>query len=974
MDAREILRQRYHEQLIAAGVGGTSSSLPPRPSSTSSSAALHSSSIVSRPNTAPSNNHNSGTVGTRGPTGLSSLPSTRPASRSTEGYGGLDTTPVETTGKGGGLSDFSVVRDTLLREVRGGLSLTRPSTADAASPSSKWSPAAKAKLQEQLHSSINRPPPTALSVLALHQQGVRDAAAAAEGGGRSTSYFERAKFRNLLKQLEKNNKDEYVQKAWSDTALATLDTMLSSQEGAVITEQLRNVRQSIDTSTLREVGGDGLSVLEEPEARLQFVVQQIRQALAPHPALQSFTNLIVNEYDLYVSSLKRQSHASEANIAKTALKSTVEELADAKRQLLISEKRVQELTQLTESLATSNHTLQENQQKLEEYVDDLRVALATFANTNLQGGGDGIRPDTAGKGGFVQAIQRLAKEVDSLRKENIRLCEEGSHTMRDNERVSEEMTVLLEKANQYQQQVAQLKGSIRSMKSYMEMLESSVRDLRSVHEENELLRATVPMQVAKFERDFIIPYEYNIGLVLRQLLQQKGLTFLTPHEYAETGGPLVDEKLVNAVQNRMPNRIGVSQFFSELDEDEDFDGDGDHGGTESHGDGAPTQTPASGRSLAASSVAPSEFMAPTINLPIHLMSRFSTIKLKPMSCTDVRAMITDIFTDYGAAVQARLTKDPRAVPHHFDQYCKDWTHKKLRHEKITFEQTLSLFYWAEKFKYRAPEMILFYKASVGFVGGNILQVVTESLNALKVKLQSIEPTTKKQKDRITRDAFVDAIKVVFPQVTLMQLEALMATVLLSQDGRVFEEVSYESFFDRSGQAAMVYDALARLALAHAESLYLQLEETVYLKHHEANLVRFDKLRASREECGSSGSVAAKPMTVEPIHQDHCARIRLKLFADCIREFDPHCSDRQLWLRLSVAAGKADLNRLTNKEAEEEALGQFHDVGLLMKNLRKGISWRLSPPPPPEDKQRVAEDKQNRAGEGRSSRPPSASFV
>lgn len=889
--------------------------------------------------------------------------------------------------------------------------------------------------------SSSRPSSAALALYELHKgadawcsNATASSSVPASSAGGNGSFMERAKFRQLFQQLNRNSKKNYFAASWDEAALRSMENHLFQRpqsqtecgecdasnntppgggadgSSRSLFEQLSNVHAELDARVTSEVGGDGLDVAGDAESRLLFFRQDLcGERLKSVPALRHFVEMILTEHDRYIQHLKRDTGMQEASLLRETLYSTVQELADAKRQFLDAEKKNLELTSLVEKLTQANEQSQKNQADLENYVDELRVTLSTFTNSNLRGA-PSMRPDTSTKGGFVEAIRRLAKEVETLREENVRLSDVASSYVEQHDAQNAEMEVLLQKALNYQQQVGQLKAAVRTMKGYVEQLEQRLRELRNVHEENELLRCTVPMQVAKYEREVVVPLELCLTLAQHQLLQQKGGgSLVCPAEYADAPtGKLPDDKLVQLVANRIPQRICVQQHNTEDlyegggedgDDECDIDSGGgmsgensargeSQGGGQGGGDGSGTN-PSSGRSyLAPSSIAPSEFMVHTVPLPIHLSTRFGNAKLKPMSVNDVKGLISDMFTDYVNITEKKRAKDPTCVPALFEQHAKEWSHRRLKGERVSFEQNLSLFYWADVYRYKAPEMVMFHKASVGHVSGFVSDVVQRTMSNMKKSLQQIEPLNKRQKDRIGRDAFLAVVKKELPLLTALQLEALVASSIHAQEGRYSDEVAYELFFDRASPVGVfMYDALARAIIAHAEAVYLLVEEAAYAALHERNATTFEKLQRSRDENGASGTAAVQQMIVESAVAEKVGKCPLGIIRRAILEVDPHCPRSSLWLSLAIAAGNLPEVNRTAPQHEEDALEQCYEMEAMMRNLRRGVTFVLSPPAAP-----TAETPKSNPGERlsgnatpattdlkltageRSSRPPSAKFV
>jgi hypothetical protein len=834
----------------------------------------------------------------------------------------------------------------------------------------------------------SRPSSAALALYELHKGADTLKGDASNGGGSGGSFFERSKFRNLFQQLNRNHKQPYVSASWDDAALRSMENNLFRIAGSPtsvndsnfdeagseqpprsglplanqsLLEQLDNLHAELDARVTREVGGDGLDVATESESRLMFFRQDLcGNRLQAAPGLRHFVDMILHEHDRYILHLKRDGGMQEASLLRETLYSTVQELADTKKQFLESERKNLELASIVEKLTKVNEQSNKNQEDLENYVDELRVTLSTFTNTNLRGA-PSMRPDTSTKGGFVEAIRRLAKEVETLREENVRLSEVASSYVEQQDSQNAEMEVLLQKAMNYQNQVGQLKAAVRTMKGYVEQLEQRLRELRNVHEENELLRCTVPMQVAKYEREVLVPLDMCVTLAQHQFLQQKSAGgFVCPAEYADApSAKLPDEKLVLLVSSRVPQRVTVQPhntedlYGAEEGDDDDVDsgelsGD-ENSGRESQrggpGDGSGTN-PSSGRSLIApSSVAPSEFMVHTVPLPIHLSTRFGNAKLKPMTALDVKNIITEMFVEYASSTEKKSAKDPTVLPVLFEQFAKDWSHRRLKGERVSFEQNMSLFYWADVYRYKAPEMVMYYKASVGHVSGFVHDVVQKTLATIKKNLQQVEPANKRAKDRIGRDVFLATVRKELPLLTPLQMEALVASTIHSQEGRYSEEVTYEPFFDRGNAGgAFMYDALARAVIAHAEAVYLQVEEAAYAALHERNSELFEKLQKARDENGASGTAAVQQMIVESAMAEKVGKSPLRIIHRAILEVDPHCPRPALWSALAIAAGNlVEVNR-TAPAYESEALDQCYEMDLMMRNLRRGVTFVLSPPP------------------------------
>ncbi|CUG88215.1 unnamed protein product [Bodo saltans] len=949
--AEEELSRRYTNAKYGEGSFA-------RPTS-GSSAASSTVPVLTRPGTAPS---------------ILSQPLTRPTSRASDSRRHLLSTDI------GGSFNSDRVRETLMQ-------LKRNNSASFERPQSGNS---------NHDRTSSRPSSAALALYELHKGADAMKGSAADkpnNSGTTGTFFDRSKFRNLFQQLNRNHKQPYVSASWDDAALRSMENNLfrrpdvgnsptSVDDGSrfeadevqhrshdlplanlSLLEQLDNLHAELDARVTREVGGDGLDVATEAESRLIFFRQDLcGTRLQAAPGLRHFVDMILHEHDRYIHHLKRDGGTQEASLLRETLYSTVQELADTKKQFLESERKNLELSSVVEKLTKVNEQSNKNQEDLENYVDELRVTLSTFTNTNLRGA-PSMRPDTSTKGVFVEAIRRLAKEVETLREENVRLSDVASSYVEQQDSQNAEMEVLLQKAMNYQNQVGQLKAAVRTMKGYVEQLEQRLRELRNVHEENELLRCTVPMQVAKYEREVIVPMDMCVTLAQHQFLQQKSAGgFVCPAEYADApNAKLPDEKLVQLVSNRIPQRITVQPHNTEdlyegEEADDDYVDSGELSGDENSaresqrggggaGDGSGTN-PSSGRSLIApSSVAPSEFMVHTVPLPLHLSTRFGNAKLKPMTALDVKNIITELFVEYASSTEKKHAKDPTVLPVAFEQFTKDWAHRRLKGERVSFEQNMSLFYWADVYRYKAPEMVMYFKASVGQVSGFIHDVVQKTLATIKKNLQQIEPANKRQKDRIGRDVFLATVKKELPLLTPLQLEALVASSVHSQEGRYSEDVTYEPFFDRSNVGgAFMYDALARAVIAHAEAICLQVEEAAYSALHERNAELFEKLQKARDENGASGTAAVQQMIVESAYVEKVGKCPLRLLHAAILEVDPHCPRPTLWSTLAIAAGNlVEVNR-TAPAYEAEALDQCYDMDAMMRNLRKGVTFVLSPPP------------------------------
>jgi len=207
------------------------------------------------------------------------------------------------------------------------------------------------------------------------------------------------------------------------------------------------------------------------------------------------------------------------------------------------------------------------------------------------------------------------------------------------------------------------------------------------------------------------------------------------------------------------------------------------------------------------------------NLPVHLRNiNIPNLSLRPFGgVAAVEAYIDDALE----AVRLQCPADDvRTMP--FSQALWDTLMRRApgNSVKSATELALSLHVESYRFSQESFKCFFFQELSLGRTCIDFLTHSVEHFAALKALLGDVEPTSRKQKDRIPRSVFVQKIWEYLPNMNADDMSALALSTVHGAvaDGakNVTDDVSYAAYFDpKTVGGSMVHDVLRRLMIRSA---------------------------------------------------------------------------------------------------------------------------------------------------------------
>lgn len=499
--------------------------------------------------------------------------------------------------------------------------------------------------------------------------------------------------------------------------------------------------------------------LGKARKRLNLFVEEVLQRhLNAFPESRALVKSVCQEYERYIRLIDQQNEICATSVFDSALATAGKELTLTQNALRDKEQECEELRTICMELQRHNATYKEQQVALEQYIDELRATVAAFTNKLLLNQGELLPPDHEFAGPYVNAVKRMATEIDSLRKENVRLSQIGMQQLEAFEQQSAELNMLVDRANDFQAQSGTLKGSLRVMKQYIGTLEGRVMELTATYLDRSRFALTEYCRQRQsrlwwFDSHCIEPIATQFFLNLRNIS-------LSTDDAVFVSGtlPATDTSTPTSLERSAPALISLLESLTKS------------------------------------------------------RLQLDKVAIRPLNVDETSNIIGEYVE--GLAVEHRTNS--RSLNLAFEESWIRFLTKKYTAPKIVVEMTVTLVVLAERYSRRSINCLLLRLLTLRMVSTEFVSItLADRLSSFREQLRKVE--TGKKKDKMPRLQFLQTAASFLHPLSSNNLRALALLSVVSIESKS-EDISFEAFFEKSSP---MYDLISRFIVRQALSRQLQ---------------------------------------------------------------------------------------------------------------------------------------------------------